>query len=146
MSGDVVEVPQGDLLPQGGGLGLGPLVGPDDGGPQGVALLIHAQAPHHLAGEGDCGDVAGVDAGLVNQVAAGDADGLPEILGILLGPVGVEVVAVVAEHLAGDHFPLVAEQGCLVAGGAQIVGQYVFHRCPPALQAQIVECDTKSRN
>ena len=45
MPGDVVEVPQGDLLPQGGGLGLGPLVGPDDGGPQGVALLSTHRHP-----------------------------------------------------------------------------------------------------
>ena len=45
MSGDVVEVPQGDLLPQGGGLGLGPLVGQMMEGRRGLPCLSTHRHP-----------------------------------------------------------------------------------------------------
>ena len=127
VSGDVVVIGEGDVLADGVLLRLGALVRPDDGRAQGIARLIHAQAAHHLSGEGHRGDVVLVDAGLGDQSLRGVADGFPPVVGVLLRPVVVEVVAAIAVHRGTDQPALLGKQSRLVSGGAQIVCDYIFH-------------------
>src|SRR4030042_3895847 len=61
----------------------------------------------------------------------GPPHGPPPVPGVLLGPVVVEEMAVVAHRGAVFRPPLGAEQGGLVARGAQVVGQQVSLHVPP---------------
>ena len=102
------------------------LVCPDDGGAEQFAFLIQQHGTHHMAGEADAHDLCGIDGR--SQFFRHTADGGIPILGILLRPIAVGVVAGVAFHKTGDQLALGGKQGGLIAGRAQIVGQNILHQ------------------
>jgi len=130
VAGDAVEVAGVDPLEEGPALAHGALVAVQDGGPQGPALAVHAEAPHHLAAEADRRHVARV----LHQGGRRLAHRAPPVRGVLLGPVAVEVARAVGGGDARHQPALGREERRLVARRAQVVGQdHAAHwpRSPP---------------
>ena len=126
MAGDPVGLLHADAVDDGLRLGHGAHVGPDQRVAQRPGLAIHDDAPHHLAAEGDAGDLLGLHLGRGEQLPGGGAHGLPPVLRVLLDPVDVRQLQAVAEERAGHHPAVAVVQRGLVARRAEIVCEDVL--------------------
>ena len=114
-----------------------PLVEPDHGGAQGLAVLVQRQGGAALRGDDEASDVALVDAGGLPQLLAGLAQGLPEYVGVRFHPAGfgrlvgdrylrfVHQVAVQVEQ-QGAHALRAVVDGEQVGGGHGVSGVLLF--------------------
>jgi Cu2+-exporting ATPase len=85
----------------------GPLIGPDDGGAQQIALLIQQHSAHHMPGKADADDLRRID-GLC-QLLCCAADGGVPVLRVLFCPVAAPVAAGVAFHSTGNQLAVHGE-------------------------------------
>ena len=89
VGGELDEAGEADFCGEPVALGLGALIGPDEGGAEDLAVGVEHDAAVHLAGEADGFNGSGV-AG--DGLGYGLAGGSPPVFGVLLGPADVSGV------------------------------------------------------
>ena len=97
----------------------------------GPAVLVDRQQVEHLRRDADAQrSLRGSMPAVRDHLAGGGGDGLPELVGVLLGPVGARVVDLVGLVGRLHDAALQVGQHRLVAAGAGVVGQDVLLRHP----------------
>lgn len=128
---ELEQVGAGDLRTVGDGLLqflFGALVHVGHGGPEGVALFVDDHDTLHLAAEGDAVDLLRFDVRLREDLLRGDAHRLPPVVDVLLDAAVFENGKTVTHGggLQQSDDLVDAEETGLDAGGADVIGHYVF--------------------
>ena len=117
----------------GGGLGLGAHILPDDGGGERDAIGIDEDVGIDLAAEAEPGNARDIDIG--NQCRKAVADAIQPVIGVLLDHAEAGTVGGIGAAPAGDHRALGGEDAALDLGRADVEADIeitLSHRGLPA--------------